>query len=296
MNNGVIQVEACGRTDTGRKRSNNQDSMLVADLSVVDGYSIDGDASAASQPGHFPLGEYGALLLVADGMGGAAAGDVASRLAVAHIRDQFAWGANGAQAPDAQAFTDRLRESLETANAKIHAEALRDSRYYGMGTTATMAGLLAGNAYFAQVGDSRAYLIRDAVAVQVTRDQSLVQELVDAGNMTEEEAERSEHSNKILQALGAAPSVGVVLTHHPMRRGDTILLCSDGLTRVVRKEEIGEASLHASNTATLCQGLIDLGNSRGGPDNITVVAARLAGDGLDQAAPGDIVTRMNYKR
>lgn len=286
-----IQVEAFGKSDTGRKRSSNQDSMLIADLSGNDGYILDG-TTEASAPGHFALRDNGALLLVADGMGGAAAGDVASRMVVAHIRALFA---NGASA-DAGSFPEQLQKALESANGAVHGEALRDMKYYGMGSTATLAGLLEDRVYFAQVGDSRAYVIRAGVAVQVTRDQSFVQDMIDAGKMTEQEAERSEHANMIMQAIGASPNVEPVVTEHPARRGDIIMLCSDGLTRVVRNEEIGEIAARSADTTAMCKELIDLANARGGPDNITVVAARLDGAGLQEPAGGETVTRTNYQR
>src|SRR2546428_99436 len=122
-----------------------------------------------------------------------------------------------------------------------------------------------------QVGDSRAYLIRNGQAVQLTKDQSLMQRLVEAGELTEEEAARSERRNIILQALGPDPKVKVDLTYQDVRKGDILVLCSDGLSGQVKKEEIAEAIARERDLQTACDRLIALANERGGPDNITVV-------------------------
>jgi len=150
----------------------------------------------------------------------------------------------------------------------------------GMGTTTTAAGVLNDHLYLTQVGDSRAYLIRGGQAHQITKDQSLMQRLVEAGELTEEEAAQSERRNIILQALGPDPKVKVDLTHQELRRGDVLVLCSDGLSGQVKKEEIARIVSTTPNLAAVCDKLIALANERGGPDNITVVAARFDGDGL----------------
>ena len=292
----MIEIEVFGRTDAGRKRKDNQDSMLIADLSRSEtqgGFFLDCESDGIGA-GRIELGERGALLIVADGMGGAAAGGTASRMAVAHIHHQLSegWARQASAAPELFALS--LRQAVEVANARIHEASLGDARFSGMGTTVTAAGVLGEVVYFAQVGDSRGYLIRQGVIVQQTRDQSVVQELVDAGTMSEEEAERSEHSNKILQALGAAPTVRVIVTHQPYRRGDLVVLCSDGLTRVLRKDEIAQTAQRASSIAALCDELVDLTNERGAPDNVTVVAARFSG-ALPEPAPNEPLARLNYE-
>lgn len=292
-----IHIAAFGRTDMGRRRSENQDNFLIADLSVPigsGGFLLDTDDDAAREVGHFLLGPRGALALVADGMGGAAAGAIASKLAVGWIYRTLTtrWAEDRNHSP--QQFATRLHGAVDEANARIHDEAMATPEYAGMGTTATVAGIYDGFLYVAQVGDSRAYLVRRGAAEQVTRDQSIVQELIDSGAMTEDEAENSVHGNLILQALGTAPAVQVELTYQEMRRGDTVLLCSDGLSRMVRKHEIAEAAARFADPAALCDHLIDLANARGGPDNITVVAIRVDGDGLQEPAEGDVVCRRVY--
>jgi protein phosphatase len=213
-------------------------------------------------------------------MGGAAAGEIASAMATKVIYEHMTarWDADQQGTP--QQFAFRLKEAVETANSRIHAYAKEHPEVKGMGTTTTAVGILGDHLYLTQVGDSRAYLVRDSQGVQLTKDQSLMQRLVDAGELTEEEAERSERRNIILQALGPDPRVRVDLTHQEVRRGDVIVMCSDGLSGQVRRNEIAEVVMQHPEPADACTKLIELANARGGPDNITVVVARLSGDGL----------------
>ena len=130
-----------------------------------------------------------------------------------------------------------MKEAVELANQQIYGYAREHPEVRGMGTTVTAAGVNGDDLYLAQIGDSRAYLVRNGEAIQLTKDQSLMQRLVDAGELTEEEAEQSERRNIILQALGPDPRVKVDLTHQTLRRGDTLIICSDGLSGLVRREE-----------------------------------------------------------
>ena len=164
-----------------------------------------------------------------------------------------------------------------------------------MGTRTTAVGVLGDQLYLTQVGDSRAYLIRDGAGIQLTKDQSLMQRLVDAGELTEEEAEKSERRNIILQALGPDPKVRVDLTNQQVRQGDCVVLCSDGLSGQVTRDEIAElATSHPDDLVAVCAALIELANERGGPDNITVVIARLSGDGLADPQADDRVGHQAY--
>jgi protein phosphatase len=222
-------------------------------------------------------------------MGGAAAGELASQMATESIHGHLAatWGAEGDAR--AQRFALRLKEAVEAANIRIHAHASANPALRGMGTTATAAGVLADHLYLTQVGDSRAYLVRGGQAVQLTRDQSLTQRLVEAGELTEEEAARSDRRNIILQALGPDARIKVDLTHQELRRGDALVLCSDGLSGQVKKEEIADVVRRHPDSAEACERLIALANERGGPDNITVVVARFDGEGLQPPdAAGDV--------
>ena len=163
-----------------------------------------------------------------------------------------------------------------------------------MGTTVTAAGIFASDLYLAQIGDSRAYLVRGNEAIQLTKDQSLMQRLVDAGELTEDEAEQSERRNIILQALGPDPRVKVDLTRQTLRRGDTLIICSDGLSGLVRREELPAMVARNPELADLCSALIDLANERGGPDNITVVAAHFEGQGLPEPSEAEDVGYAVY--
>ncbi len=272
-----LRVSVFGKTDVGRTREHNEDCFLVADLTAQ-------NASLQPEVREHELGPKGSLLLVADGMGGAAAGEVASEMAVETIFQYLktTWIADDDDSP--QQFATRLKEAVETANTKIHQYATSNSEMRGMGTTITAVGVLEDHLYLTQVGDSRAYLIREGVGTQLTKDQSLMQRLVDAGEITEEEAERSERRNIILQALGPDPQVRVDLTHQQLRRGDAVVLCSDGLSGQVTREEIAQiAAQESKGLVEACGELIDLANERGGPDNITVLIARFAGDSLRTA-------------
>ncbi|MEY4008126.1 MAG: hypothetical protein RLZZ467_1193 [Gemmatimonadota bacterium] len=275
-----IAIAVAGRTDVGRMRDHNEDAFLVADLST------DGAAPGASAA---PLGPRGALLMVADGMGGAAAGEVASAMAIETVLDEMRSRWMTADADDADHFAHALREATEAANQRIHGHARSQPGMKGMGTTATVVGVLGPWAFLSQVGDSRAYLVRDGVATQLTKDQSLMQRLIDAGEITEAEAAVSERRNIILQALGPEPRVRVDLTAQHLCRGDVLVVCSDGLSGQVRASEIAEEISGATDLDAACAALIARANAAGGPDNITVVAARVDGEALPgqaDAPPG----------
>ncbi len=278
-----IKISVFGKTDLGRTRDHNEDTFIVADLTTQ-------QASLKPEVREHDLGERGTLLMVADGMGGAAAGEVASQMATDTVFQYLVdtWCRDDSGEP-AQ-FATRLKEALERANEHIHSYALEHPELRGMGTTATVVGILEDHVYLAQVGDSRAYLVRNGDAIQLTKDQSLMQKLVDAGELTEEEAERSDRKNIILQALGPDARIRVDLTHQEVRRGDAFALCSDGLSGQVRKEEIAAVVADRSkDLVTACTDLIQVANERGGPDNITVILARLSGDGLRDPKANDTV-------
>lgn len=279
---GQIIVHVFGRTDVGLTRDHNEDTFIVADLTT-------GNATLQPEVRTHRLGERGSLFMVADGMGGAASGEIASAMAVDVVMEALKQRWIEASGYEPQVFAGALLSATESANAAIHRYASEHPENRGMGTTATVAGLLGDCLYLAQVGDSRAYLIRDGVCRQITKDQSLMQKLIEAGEMTAEEAEQSDRKNIILQALGPDARVRIDLTHQTVRRGDTLVLCSDGLSGQVRPEEIAAIVREEQDLAVVCKRLIDLANEHGGPDNITVVAARFEGDGLAVSSSGDSV-------
>ena len=276
-----VLVHVFGRTDVGRTREHNEDAFVVADLTS-------GNATLQPEVRTHISGEKGSLFMVADGMGGAAAGEIASAMAVEVVIGELRriWMEGSSTSPEE--FARSLRRATASANVSINAFATSHPEYRGMGTTATIAGLLGDTLYVAQVGDSRAYIIRDGVAKQITKDQSLMQKLIEAGELTEEEALQSDRRNIILQALGPDVNVKVDLTHQSIRRGDVLVLCSDGLSGQVTRDEIAQVVNEEPDLMQVCKRLIDLANEHGGPDNITVIAARFEG-ALGDASNGDEV-------
>jgi protein phosphatase len=283
-----VLVRLYGATDVGHTREHNEDSFLVADLESGGLVAFDHGSELREE------GPHGLLFMVADGMGGAAAGELASEMATQLVFDELRSRWTEREALSDESFAEALRDATDVANARIHAHARANPEFRGMGTTATIAGLWRDRVFIAQVGDSRAYLVRDGRLTQLTRDQSLMQRLVDAGEISAEQAETSDRRNIILQALGPEATVRVDLTHQQVRHGDTLILCSDGLSGVVKARDIEAAANDESDPAVLCHALIARANELGGPDNITVVVARFEGNGLDVAIDGDAVGRTVY--
>ena len=282
---GEISLRIFGRTDVGQVREHNEDNFIVADLTKRSRGLFDSDRSQR-------LGGRGALLGVCDGMGGAAAGEVASQLAVDIVYQHMV----DSEAPaNRDELAARLVHAIEVAGVRIFSEAKLDRTRRGMGTTATVGALVDDHLFLGQVGDSRAYVLRGDRLVQVTRDQSLVNQLIEAGQLTEEEAETFEHNNIILQALGTADTVQVDLTYVLLRRGDMLLLCSDGLSGMVRNEEIREILRSSSDPLEACRSLTDRANQAGGHDNVTVVVAIFEGEGLCSPTSEDIAD-LHYQK
>jgi serine/threonine protein phosphatase PrpC len=272
----------------GRTREHNEDAFAVADLTT-------GNATLQPEVRTHTVGDRGSLFMVADGMGGAAAGEIASAMAIEVVLRELTIAiTEAASAPDRDTFAAAIKRATATANSAIHSYALEHPEFRGMGTTATIAGVLGDTLYLAQVGDSRAYLVRDGKAMQITKDQSLMQKLIEAGEITEEEAEQSERRNIILQALGPESSIRVDLTHQQVRRLDTLVLCSDGLSGQVKIDEIARVATDEQDLIAVCKRLIDRANENGGPDNITVIAVRFDGDALVAPETGDSVGHQRF--
>jgi PPM family protein phosphatase len=233
-------AEEAHKTDTGRQRHANEDSYY------------------AKAP----------MFAVADGMGGAQAGEVASRIAAGAFE-------HGQVTGDASA-EGQLEEIAQEANREIHKLAREDSSRAGMGTTLTAALLRDDEVAFGHVGDSRAYVLRDGKLKRLTKDHSLVEELRRQGRLTEEQAEEHPQRSIITRALGPEPSVNVDTMTFPARDGDLFLLCSDGLTTMVSDEEIREILVRSKTLRSAVNRLVDAANHGGGRDNITAVAFRLA--------------------
>jgi serine/threonine protein phosphatase PrpC len=395
--NTPVTVRIVGMTDVGLVREHNEDNFLVIDLE-----------SGETDFGHgreVALGNRGALLVVCDGMGGAAAGEVASHMAVEVMRRELrpesgadataaaaaaaavsvstaalkptapaseipaetsaarptapaselpadsvlpatqelpAKGPDGSGPADPNASTPtattepaatakpepsestptaelatiapakepaptgiptkfeipepelhglarKLRIAVTKSNQEIYEAACADIAKAGMGTTATSLLLLRSHVIVAQVGDSRAYMWRKGKLTQVTHDQSLVNQLLDSGQITAEQAKLFEHSNVILQALGVQEDVEVVLSTEVLRRDDRLLVCSDGLVGVVSDEDIQDVLTHTDSITDAARRLIELARAGGGPDNITVIVAQISNEVVPPPAPEDEV-------
>jgi PPM family protein phosphatase len=264
-----VRIEAFARTDVGRARSGNEDAFLLADLT-------DPCALKDSVVLERKVGRCGVLLLVADGMGGMAAGEVASAMATDAIYS-YLTEPSRSKATEPGLFVTRLQDAFRTANDGIHEYASAHPTLCGMGTTATAAGFLEGSVYVAQVGDSRAYLVRDRRIRQLTQDQSLTAPMAERvdGGANGADANTNTHRHLILQALGPATEVSVAMTRQRVQREDALVLCSDGLSSVVSSDEIADVVSGESSISSACDRLVGLANERGGPDNITIILARV---------------------
>lgn len=246
-----ISLRSSARTSTGQVRQNNEDSIhLWADHNFV-------------------------LAIIADGMGGAAAGEEASRIAVETIKAGFNPNTN-----EGTPITEQLQSTIHSANLNIVRKALNAPEMKGMGTTLTLAFVRGTYATFAHVGDSRAYLVEpdDESITQITIDHSYVQALVMAGHITPEQAETHSMGNVLYRALGQNEDVDADIYYKRLHIGDRLILCSDGLTRHVKAPELAHIASADSNPDVISQKLIDLANQRGGEDNISVIVIAVEGD------------------
>jgi len=266
-----VRANVVGLTDVGRVREHNEDAFLA----------FDRDASAAIPPDTVHDGELrtALIMVVCDGMGGAAAGEVASRMAVERVAEMLG-KADFTTAPPDQIST-LMDQAVHKANLEIFEMARANAERRGMGTTLTAAVVTPGRVFVSQVGDSRAYLFRKGFLNQLTKDQSLVGQLVEEGTLTEEEAEKIGAKNIVLQAVGNEESVRVDTKHWPLLRGDVLLLCSDGLSGMVKDARMREILTAAGDDLrAAAHQLVDEANQNGGRDNITVVLGRFEGEGL----------------
>ncbi len=246
------QIITAHRTDTGLERKENEDAISC----------VNDERSGDS------------LIVLADGLGGAACGQVASQLAVQTIRQNFF-----STSDSNFSINDRLALAIAEANRVIHHRSSRDRHCKGMGSTCAALALHHEAAYVAHVGDSRVYLIRDNRIRQLTRDHSRVQRMLDDGLITDEEAASHPERNWLDRALGLRPQILPDLLPEPIKisQADTFLLCTDGLTNLVRDEEIFRL-VQLAPAIHACEALIALANERGGTDNITVAVARIGAD------------------
>lgn len=246
----AVTLDFAAVTDVGCRRTNNEDSF---------GY----DAEVH-------------IYAVCDGMGGSAAGEVASGMAVRVLVETFAASASGSPPEICEPFVEqRLAAAIRAANDQVRQRALADPALHTMGTTLVSACLDGGRMVIGNVGDSRAYLLREGICVQITEDHSFVEEQIRAGNMTREIASLSDLQSVITRAIGAADSVEPDLFAVPLNDGDLILLTSDGLTRYASPEEIAAIASKQNELRAICVALIEHAKQLGGSDNITCLLLRV---------------------
>ncbi len=287
-----IHLTFCAQSDIGRVRKGNEDNFLALDLQSEQCWT--GVESEVVPIQNLSLAEAGALFAVSDGMGGALAGEIASRMAVEIVSDVLP-ELQSHEKYSALPLPEQLRVALEQANTVIHRESVSNLERQGMGATFTAVALVSDQAYFAQIGDSRAHVIRKGQITRITKDQSVVQQLVDMGEISEVEAETHPRRNYILQALGATADIDVVVNSLPLYANDILLLCSDGLSGKVAAPEMLQLVNDAPDLAAAGAALIQLANERGGEDNITVLLVKITsekniGSDDDEAVP-EIIAR-----
>ena len=283
-------IELHAKSDVGRVRRGNEDNFLLLDLSSSNAWTGSDGAEPPETLRRIELKDKGVVFVVSDGMGGALAGDVASRMAVETVREMLVGTEDGAGCEADAPLVECLRNATVYANLAIHHKSQEDTRCSGMGATFTGAAIKDDMLDLVQVGDSRAYLLRGNQIKLATKDQSLVQQLVDVGQISEQEAETHMFRNVILQALGAQSELSPVSCRIKLKRGDILLMCSDGLSGKLRAEDMSAIIEEAGgDLAAACSALVNEANNRGGEDNITVVLARFEGDDLEKPA-GDRIT------
>ena len=265
-----------GMTDRGRMRERNEDQFLVARLVK----SLEVQETSLPQPQRRRSSDHSYLLIVADGIGGAAGGERASALAVesveTYVLETVKWFAY-CQENDEDELLTEFRIALGQAHGRLRAEAARQPDLRGMGTTLTLAYSVNQELFLAHVGDSRGYLFRDGALYRLTQDHTLVDEMVRRGAIKEEEAVSHRWRHVITSSVGGtSPSVRIDVHKLHLEAGDVLLLCSDGLTEMLSAEQIAAVLTETEDPLACCRRLVDTANTAGGRDNITVALARYA--------------------
>ncbi len=267
-----IQVDVHGLTDVGKVRKSNQDQFLIAALHKV--VEIHGTSIPDAYRDRFHSGARALLLLVADGVGGRLAGEIASSLTLDTITDYVTNSMRCFYKLDAQIPQELLTElaaSVERSHTSVLERAGQQPDRFGMATTLTMAHVLWPRVYLVQIGDSRCYHVRGSSITQVTKDQTLVQDLVDSGALTPEDARGSPLGSVLSQAIGHDREIHPQISKIELAPGDSLVLCTDGLTGHVSDGEIAAHLASASSSADACKRLIRAALDDGGRDNVTVV-------------------------
>ena len=288
----MLIVETHATSHVGRVRKGNEDNYLLLDIAKSETWTSSQDAGEfVIESQQFEVDENGIILAVSDGMGGALAGEVASTMAVETVCSvMMDDDPEKTISPDAFAnsLVGKLYEATVYANHKVHQKG-REPEFAGMGATFTGVGVTPSGIDLVQVGDSRTYLIRNAKIYQITKDQSLVQQLIDSGQITEDEAETHPLKNVILQALGAQNEIYPVAARLIPQRDDIILICSDGLSNKIEGADMQTIVFdNLDNLKMAAAELVKVANDNGGEDNITVVLAKLTGSSLSEPTDDEI--------
>jgi len=279
-----MQIDYAAITHQGRVRRNNEDAYLVS--------AMDGEEPLVNQLRRAPaLCQRGLLLAVADGMGGAAAGEIASREGLTALAVYMFghWGRFPATKATERDLYQALMGAADSASSSVLRYSDDDRTARGMGSTLTAAVIWNGNAHFIQVGDSRAYLYRKPEFIQLTTDQTLINEMIASGYLTREQAKTHPQRNMITQALGSPQPLKAELGKIPLRRGDRLLLCSDGLHGEVGDGQLQELmALNYSPRRTL-ELMLEVALEHGGRDNVTALLLALDDPAFPLPVPGEIL-------
>jgi protein phosphatase len=271
----VARIELFARTEVGCVRERNEDCFVVVNLAT-------GEEGLGTGARVQEIDAAGTLLGVCDGMGGAAAGDVASKMAAQELQRFVQPGSPFRDSASAQ---QSLLSALGGANRAIADYAKAHPERQGMGTTLTAALVFGTDLHIVHIGDSRAYLRRGGALTQLTTDHSVVGQMIASGQMTPAEARNFEHRNVLLQALGVQPAISPEIVIAPLQEGDILLVCSDGLTGPLDDPDVLAIMLEHEDPMRCCRALTEAACAAGGPDNVTVAMARFTGDGLAPSQP-----------
>ena len=290
----MLRVEIHATSHVGRVRRSNEDNYLLLNISKSKAWTSsqeNGEFVIESQ--QFDVDQNGIVLAVSDGMGGALAGEVASKMAVESVCEKLLTADDDDATLTPDDYENQLISSLYNAtlyaNYLIHQQGRSDPQFQGMGATFTAIGATPKSVDIIQVGDSRAYLIRSGKIYQITKDQSLVQQLIDAQQISPEEAETHTLKNVILQALGAQNEIYPVSARIEPHQNDVFVLCSDGLSNKVDAANMQRIVLeNIEQLEMACAGLVKLANENGGEDNITVIIAKFSGEELKEPEGDDV--------
>jgi serine/threonine protein phosphatase PrpC len=284
------RITSAGRSDIGRRRESNQDQFLIADLTRS--MQIHGSSLNIEPRSRLYGTPQSRIFVVADGMGGHQAGSRASSMAidfvVNHLLNQMHWYFLTDRDNQLE-FVESMKGLIRDANSAIQLDSRQNVAFHGMGTTLTMAYVVWPQLHVVHVGDSRCYLFREGELKQITRDHTMASQLVDRGTLDRADIESSPWSNVLWNALGGGTRTVVADVYdNELKADDCLLLCSDGLNKHVKDDEIRNILEAETDPNIACRELIELANARGGSDNVTAIVARF--DEPDPSPPRTLVS------